>query len=140
MSDSPIQVTSFKRQKFWHVQISAMFEGDLLSCDMKVEALSANHAVNFCVNEVTKEIALSEFSEDTKGEDIISVYLSAAMDKISLQIHSGIIFKRIVLVTNPAMMCAGGSGMRISASEDKGKKEQLAWIESKESGRNKNYG
>lgn len=131
MSDS-IPATSFKRQKFWHVQISAMFEGDLLSCDMKVEALSVVEACDFCLQSVALELAAIMQEE---SQELSADYLT-----IKKQIQSGIVFKRIVLVTNPAMMCAGGSGMRVSAAQDNGKKEMLAKIEVKESERNKNYG
>lgn len=124
--------TSFKRQKFWHVQISAIFEGDLLSCDMKVEALSVVEACDFCLRSVALELAAIMQEE---SQELSADYLT-----IKKQIQSGIVFKRIVLVTNPAMMCAGGSGMRVAAAQDNGKKEMLAKIEVKESERNKNYG
>ena len=124
--------SNFKRQKFWHVQISVMFEGDLLSCDMKVEALSVVEACDFCLQSVALELAAIMQEE---SQELSADYLT-----IKKQIQSGIVFKRIVLVTNPAMMCAGGSGMRVSAAQDNGKKEMLAKIEVKESERNKNYG
>ena len=141
MSESSLNsVVSFKRQKFWHVQISAMLEGELLSCDMKVEALSAIDACRFCIRNVAAEIALSEFSESDADAEYISTYLEAATDRNIEKIKAGIVFKRVVLVTNPAMMCAGGSGMRVAARDDQGKQEQKAKIEVKESERNKNYG
>ena len=132
--------TSFKRQKFWHVQISAMLEGELLSCDMKVGALSVTEACRFCIRNVAADIAMTEFSESDADAEHISTYLEAATDRIREKIKAGIVFKRVVLVTNPAMMCAGGSGMRVAARDDQGKQEQKAKIEVKESERNRNYG
>lgn len=122
---------SFKRQKFWHVQISTMFEGDLLSCDMKVEAVSAGEAYHNAILQAADELANSEETLEKA---------TSRFFEVKAKLHNNVVFKRIVLVTNPAMMCAGGSGMRVSASEDKGKKEQLAWVESKESTKVKNYG
>lgn len=123
--------TSFKRQKFWHVQISAIFEGDLFSCDMKVEAVSAWEAYHICIRQAAEEIAASEENLEKATTDFCAA---------KAKIHNGVVFKRIVLVTNPAMMCAGGSGMRVAAAQDNGKKEILAKVEVKESERNKNYG
>ena len=141
MSDSSLNsVVSFKRQKFWHVQISVILEGELLSCDMKVEALSVAEACRFCIRNVAADIALTEFSESDEDAEYISTYLEAATDRNVEKLKAGIVFKRIVLVTNPAMMCAGGSGMRVSAKDDQGKQEQKVKIEVKESERNKNYG
>lgn len=122
---------SFKRQKFWHVQISAIFEGHLFSCDMKVEAVSAWEAYHICIRQAAEEIAAS-------GENLEKA--TTDLSEIKAKLHDGAVFKRIVLVTNPAMMCAGGSGMRVAAAQDNGKKEMLAKIEVKESKRNKNYG
>ena len=134
--------TSFKRQKFWHVQLSAMLDGELLSCDMKVEALSAADACGLCINNVAVDIAFSELEQTTNLRDdpSIALCLEDRAVETAIKIKAGIVFKRIVLVTNPAMMCAGGSGMRVAARDDQGKQEQKAKIEVKESERNKNYG
>jgi len=122
---------SFKRQKFWHVQISAMFEGDLLSCDMKVEAENAGAAYHNTIHQAADELANSEETLENA---------TSRFFEVKAKLHNNVVFKRIVLVTNPAMMCAGGSGMRVSASEDKGKKKQLARVEPAESTKVKNYG